>query len=86
MPRGFNPTERRTLLGTTLALRSLALMLCGSKDKGDWASGDPQEVEASLASGVDLLPRCPHCRRDLVGQLQLRVHPSERIQAIGMQR
>ena len=30
-PRGFRPSERRTLLGTTLALRSLALMLVASR-------------------------------------------------------
>ena len=33
MPRGFNPTERRTLLGTTLALRSLALMLVAARTR-----------------------------------------------------
>ena len=33
MPRGFNPAERRTLLGTTLALRSLALMLVAARTR-----------------------------------------------------
>ena len=31
LPRGFDPGERRTLLGTTLALRSLALMLVAAR-------------------------------------------------------
>ena len=32
-PRGFNPCERRTLLGTTLALRSLALMMVAARTR-----------------------------------------------------
>lgn len=31
LPRGFRPTERRTLLGTTLALRSLCLVMTASR-------------------------------------------------------
>ena len=32
-PRGFNPSERRTHLGTTLALRSLALMMVAARTR-----------------------------------------------------
>ena len=61
MPRGFNPAERRTLLGTTLALRSLALMLVAARTRVIGLLETPR-ILACLASGVDLLPRRPHCR------------------------